>query len=142
MSIQTKVHRVGQLLLGALISSAAVAYAGLPQAGAAQPPIPRGVPMRSWHENGHDGRYLLQIVGGAPGKIGKRMIGTIVTDTDCDADAEGLSHCRNNIELANGRRITVIDTHEMHRYRCLEPGEKVSLSEVGNSWLIGTVSMR
>ncbi|MBK5204896.1 MAG: hypothetical protein JJD98_05660, partial [Polaromonas sp.] len=56
-----------------------------------------------------------------------------------EADAEGLSHCHNAIELADGSKITVIDTHEMHRNRCMQPGEKISLTGVGKSWVMGQV---
>jgi len=110
------------------------------EAATDQPPIPREVAMKSWQENGRDGRYLLQVLQGSALKAGKRIAGTVKTDTDCDIDAEGPSHCHNIIGLEGGSRITVIDTHNMHRYRCLGAGDKLSLIGISKSWIIGTLT--
>jgi len=140
MRIQPRLYPVSRLLLGIVVLSAASVYSYEAQAGTDQPPIPRGVAMKSWQENGRDGRYLLQVLHGRALKAGKRVTGTVKSDTDCDIDAEGLSHCHNIIELANGTRITVIDTHNMHRYRCLGEGDRLSLTGIGKSWIMGTLS--
>ncbi|MBK5204590.1 MAG: hypothetical protein JJD98_04025 [Polaromonas sp.] len=139
MKIQSKLHPAGRALLGVLILSAASLYSYQAQAATQQTPIPSGVALKSWHENGSDGRYLLQIIQGNAPKAGKAVVGKVVSDSDCEADAEGLSHCHNDIELPNGRKITVIDTHEMHRNRCMQPGEQISLTAVGKSWVMGQV---
>jgi len=142
MKIQAKLLPAGQLLLGVLVLSAASLYSYKVHAASAEPPIPRGVAMKSWQENGRGGHYLLQIASGRVPQAGKRVTGTVATDTDCDADAEGLSHCHNIIELTDGSRITVIDTHNMNVNRCMSPGERISLNGVDKSWIMGTVSSK
>ena len=138
MRIQTKHYPISRLLLGAFVVSAASLYL-YPAQAAEQLPIPRGVPMKSWQENGSGGRYLLQVIQGQPLKAGKTIVGTVTNDTDCDADADGLSHCHNTIELSNGGKITVIDTHNMHMNRCLGAGDKLSLTGANGAWIMGTL---
>jgi len=142
MDIQPRLYPVSRLLLGVFVLTAAAAYSYQVQAAGAQPPIPRGVAMKSWQENGHNGKYLLQVVEGPAPKAGKRVTGTVTSDTDCDADAEGLSHCHNIIELTDGSRITVIDTHNMHINRCMSPGERISLTGIDKSWAMATASAK
>ena len=141
MRIRPKLYRVSRLLLGVFMLSAASVYSYQVHA-ADQPRIPRGVAMKSWQENGHGGKYLLQVVEGRAPKAGKRLTGTVTSDTNCDADAEGLSHCQNIIELTDGSRITVIDTHNMHVNRCMSPGERISLTGIDKSWVMGTTSTK
>lgn len=138
MRIQPKIHSVGRLLIGAFVLSAASLYSYVAYS-AQQQPIPRGVPMKSWHENGRGGRYLLQVIQGQSPDADKTIVGTVTSDTDCDADADGLSHCRNTIELPGGEKITVIDTHQMHSYRCLGEGDKISLTRVDRGWIMGAL---
>jgi len=142
MNIQSKRYSAGRLLLGVFVLSAAAIYSYAVQAGTTQPPIPRGVALKSWHENGAGGQYLLRVIAGQAPKPNKLVIGTVVTDTDCDADAEGISHCHNAIKLSDGREITVIDSHEMHRNRCMQPGELIALTGINNSWVMGKVATR
>ena len=138
MRIQPKPYPICQLLLGMFVLGAASSYSYVAHA-AEQQQIPRGVPMKSWHENGRDGRYLLQVIQGRAPNAGKTVVGTVTSDTDCDADAEGLSHCHNTIDLAGGGKITVIDTHQMHSYRCLGAGDKISLTGVDRGWIMGAL---
>jgi len=67
---------------------------------------------------------------------GVRTTGVVLSDTNCEPDAQGLNHCRNGIRLADGSTISVIDNHMMSRYRCLRPGETVSLTTLGSSWVV------
>jgi len=147
MKIQPKPHRgtlalIGGVVLGVLATSAVFMYFNKGQAptGDGEPPIPRGVAMASWFDNGHGGRYLLQVAQGPILAKGESAIGSVASDTNCDPDAQGLSHCHNAIELANGGRITVIDTHNMSVNRCLIPGEHIALTGVGGPWIMGTLS--
>jgi len=139
MNLQPRFYPVSRLLLGVFVLSLASVYSYKVRAATDQPPIPGGVPMKSWHENGRGGRYLLQIIKGQAPKTGNSVTGTVTSDTNCDADAEGLNHCHNTIKLANGREITVIDTHEMHRNRCLGGGDQLSLTRINGSWIMGTL---
>ncbi len=50
---------------------------------------------------------------------------TVLADTDCAADRNGISHCSNILRLASGRRITVRHDHSMMNDPCLKPGEHV-----------------
>jgi len=147
MKNQPKPHRgtlalIGGLVLGVLATSAVFMYfyKGQAPTGDGEPAIPRGVAMSSWFDNGHGGRYLLQVAQGQTLAEGERIIGSVATDTNCDPDAQGLSHCHNAIELANGDRITVIDTHNMSVNRCLKPGERIALTGTGGPWIMGTLS--
>ena len=49
----------------------------------------------------------------------------VLTDTDCTPDFAGISHCRNELRLADGSTIAVRHHHDMQRYSCLSPGEQV-----------------
>jgi hypothetical protein len=129
-------------LLGVLALGAAM-YAGSVQAQAGgQPPIPAGLGMKSWQDNGAEGRYLLQVIKGQLPKTVKPITGTVTSDTDCDADAQGLSHCHNTLKLADGTELTVIDTHNMHRNRCLGSGDQLALTGLGKPWIVGTLFKR
>lgn len=139
MRTQRKLYSVDRLLLGVLVLSGAAVYSYHAQAATDRPPIPRGVAMKTWQENGRDGRYLLQVINGDAPNTRKPVIGTVTSDTDCDVDVEGLSHCHNNIKLANGSEITVINTHNMHSNRCLGGGDRLSLIGVSGPWIIGTL---
>jgi len=139
MRIQPKLYPVSRLLFGMFVLSTASLYSYTANARTDQPPIPRGVAMKSWQENGRDGQYLLQVLQGSALKAGEPVTGTVKSDTDCDADAAGLSHCHNIIELANGTRITVINTHNMHRNRCLGAGDLVSLTGISGPWTMGSL---
>src|SRR6266542_1723741 len=52
---------------------------------------------------------------------------TVVTDTNCAADRNGISHCANILRLGSGRRITVRHDHSMMNDPCLSPGERVRI---------------
>jgi hypothetical protein len=49
----------------------------------------------------------------------------VLTDTNCAADRNGISHCSNILQLASGRMITVRHDHSMMSDPCLSPGERV-----------------
>lgn len=51
--------------------------------------------------------------------------GVVLTDTDCAADANGISHCRNVVRLAGGKRLVLRHDHRMSNDPCLSPGEHV-----------------
>jgi len=142
MITQSKLYSASKFLLGVFVLSAASVYSYNAQAAGTQPQIPRGVALKSWHENGSGGRYVLQVVQGKALKAGKTITGTVTGDFNCDADAEGLSHCNNTVDLADGSKITVVNSHEMHRNRCLGGGDKIVLKGAGGSWVVGTLAGR
>jgi hypothetical protein len=49
----------------------------------------------------------------------------VLTDTNCAADRNGISHCSNILRLASGRAITVRHDHSMMNDPCVSPGERV-----------------
>lgn len=55
------------------------------------------------------------------------VIATVLTDENCEPDAEGVSHCTNRIEMPNGTRLVVTHPHRMSEVPCLAPGEKVKV---------------
>ena len=73
--------------------------------------------------NGIGGRELVYLIRGyIPAHT---TTGSVVTDTDCASDRNGISHCKNIVALASGRRITVRHDHSMMNDPCLTPGEHV-----------------
>lgn len=135
---QTRRSLLGVLALVTLGGIAAVAFSLLSgqETASAEPTIPPGVDLPTWTENGRGGEYLLQLAEGSAPPVGVRMSGVVLSDTDCEPDALGLSHCHNGIALANGSNIIVTDTHLMSRYRCLQPGETVSVTAFNDSWMV------
>lgn len=125
-------------LLG-VIAAASASVVLSESARAAEPAMPAGAFLQSWHDNGHGGRYVLQVIQGRPLAKGERISGVVANDLDCAPDAEGLNHCHNEITLANGTRITVINTHEMMRNRCLGAGDRLSLVFMDTPWVVGTL---
>ena len=53
--------------------------------------------------------------------------GTILTDTGCAADRNGISHCSNILRLS---RITIRHDHSMMNDPCLSPGERVRVKSL------------
>jgi hypothetical protein len=53
--------------------------------------------------------------------------GVVLTDDQCQADGDGVSHCLNTIRLASGLTISVRHPHRMMDVACLAPGEHVSV---------------
>jgi hypothetical protein len=51
---------------------------------------------------------------------------TVLTDTNCEPDADGVSHCLNDLKVGNVV-VTVQHHHQMHSVPCLSPGETVAL---------------
>lgn len=53
------------------------------------------------------------------------VMAEVLTDTDCAPDAQMVSRCRNELELANGKRMVLRHPHDMRSVPCLAPGERV-----------------
>jgi hypothetical protein len=51
---------------------------------------------------------------------------TVLTDTNCEPDADGVSHCLNDLQIGDAV-VTVQHHHQMHSVPCLSPGETVTL---------------
>lgn len=51
----------------------------------------------------------------------------VLTDEDCAPDSQGISHCRNQVRLADGSTVVLRHPHDMTRVPCLVPGERVLL---------------
>lgn len=58
---------------------------------------------------------------------GGPTMATVLTDENCEPDAQGISHCRNELELADGTRLVVRHDHRMHEVPCLTPGEQLAV---------------
>lgn len=68
------------------------------------------------------------------GKLPSRQVtGTVLTDENCEPDATGLSRCRNELELPNGRKLTVRHPHRMHDVPCMTPGETVRVGHAAKA---------
>lgn len=98
--------------------------------------IPSSAGIQSWYENGTAGHYVAPVIAGSVQSLtaGSR-VGTVLTDTNCTPDAQGLSHCHNAIEFSDGSRITIQDNHQMSRHRCLRPGERVRVKLLKGQWV-------
>ncbi len=51
---------------------------------------------------------------------------TVRSDSNCQPDADGVSHCLNDLQIGNVI-VTVQHHHQMSSVPCLSPGETVSL---------------
>jgi hypothetical protein len=63
------------------------------------------------------------VSGALPGALTRA---TVLTDTNCQADGSGLSHCTNDLRAGNAQ-ITIQHDHDMRQVPCLSPGEEVEL---------------
>lgn len=136
---RTRRWLVGALALAVIGGLALVGFLVFGQQSAtAEPTIPSGAHLSSWFDNGQGGRRVLQLAKGEAPPIGVRVSGIVATDTNCDPDALGLSHCHNIIELTNGRRIEIINTHLMSVHPCLQPGERVSITRLNAHWVVAS----
>ena len=66
----------------------------------------------------------LRLSGAVPGAT---VVGTVMSDEDCAADAAGISHCVNKVRLVNGSLLTVRHPHRMVDVACITPGERVQV---------------
>lgn len=74
--------------------------------------------------NGADGITIAYSLKGRAPRT--PMLADVLTDENCEPDRYGISHCLNELRLlGNARRITVRHDHDMHRFPCLTPGERV-----------------
>ncbi len=139
---KSQLRSIGRVLLVALAAACLGGLVGAfvvssgQQAARAGPTIPPSVSLTSWFDNGKGGEHVLQIAKGNAPPVGVRLVGTVTTDTDCDPDEQGLNHCHNNIDLGNGRSIEVIHNHSMHKFPCLEPGQKLSITRLNTNWVV------
>jgi hypothetical protein len=62
------------------------------------------------------------------GVVSHRTRALVLTDNRCNPDMTGVSHCLNQMRLANGTVITVVHNHRMMDMPCLSPGERVVLT--------------
>ncbi len=74
--------------------------------------------------SGFDGLHAKLISGGMPAGATQA---TVLTDEECQADSQGISHCLNRLRLPDGSEIQVRHPHDMHAVPCLAPGESVRL---------------
>lgn len=75
--------------------------------------------------NGKDGVDVVMLERGVTPQHPVRAV--VETDENCTPDAYGISHCTNQLRLANGTRLTVRHDHNMRLYPCLRPGEVVAV---------------
>ncbi len=50
----------------------------------------------------------------------------VLTDTNCEPDADGVSHCLNDLQIGDAV-VTVQHHHSMAEIPCLSPGETITL---------------
>ena len=55
------------------------------------------------------------------------MMGTVLSDENCEPDAQGVSHCTNRLRMDGGMEMTVMHPHRMADVPCLATGERVSV---------------
>jgi hypothetical protein len=108
------------------------------QPASAEPAIPAGAKLSSWFDNGAAGQHVLRIFRGEAPAAGVRVTGTVMTDTNCDPDAQGLSHCHNIIDFGNGQRVEVENTHNMPVHPCLNPGQRLTITRLNADWLVAS----
>jgi hypothetical protein len=55
------------------------------------------------------------------------VMAVVLTDEECEPDAQGVSHCRNEVQLPSGKTVVLRHPHDMMQVECLAPGEEVLL---------------
>jgi hypothetical protein len=73
----------------------------------------------------YDGLHA-KLVGGGTMPAAETQA-TVLTDEQCQPDAEGISHCLNRLRLSDGTEIAVRHPHNMQKVPCLSPGEHVQV---------------
>lgn len=86
--------------------------------------------------NGKDGKYVVNLLNG---DFTENVEGTILSDTDCEPDSEGVSRCLSYIRLSNQSLLEIATPHNMKNYRCFQINETVTVSRNDNSKVIVTV---
>ena len=76
-------------------------------------------------QNGEDGIAVAVLIGGTMPATTTTAV--VQTDTDCNPDTYGISHCSNILKFADGSLIEVRHDHNMQAYPCLDPGETVTV---------------
>jgi len=71
-----------------------------------------------------DGLHAMLVGGTMPSATTQA---TVLSDEECDPDAQGVSHCLNRLRLPDGSEIQVRHPHDMTLVPCLAPGEDVTL---------------
>lgn len=126
----------GVVRIGGLAVLLASLMLGVSGAGASEPAIPAGASLHTWFDNGTNGHYVLNVIEGhVPFMLKAGTVATVMTDSNCAPDAEGLNHCHNVIRFANGSEITVVNNHQMSAHRCLRPGETVRINLLAQGWI-------
>jgi hypothetical protein len=87
--------------------------------------VSRAMPMPSAHER----RLSAMLEHGA--MPDRPVMAEVLTDTNCEPDAEMISRCRNVVRLADGRQMVLRHPHDMTKIPCLGPGERVRLIPTG-----------
>lgn len=85
----------------------------------------------NWQENGKDGTYIVKMKSdtlSSPVKV------KVLTDDNCDPDAEGLSHCNVTVGLPDGKQIEFNMTHNMMNFPCLNLDSTIELSPYSNGY--------
>lgn len=80
-------------------------------------------------DNGRDGIAVVMLLSGKPPPT--PTVAKVLTDTSCDPDRRGISHCLNILQLRGGGVLTVRHDHDMMAYPCLTPGEFVQVTAFG-----------
>lgn len=123
--------------LACLLLAVTLFWAEAALAAAKEPTIPKQAPLTTWYSNGAHGVYVLNLFEGVPPLAQHQLEGVVLSDANCMPDANGLSHCHNRIGMVDGRQITVINNHQMSRYGCLKPGDRLSFVALNGQWLVG-----
>lgn len=98
-----------------------VAGTPLPKAPAVQD---RSCAVASACHNGEGGIILVHLLQGSASE--RKTSGTVLSDTLCTPDRYGISHCHNEIRLADGTTVILVqEDHNMQYSPCLAPGEPV-----------------
>jgi hypothetical protein len=74
--------------------------------------------------SGFDGLHA-KLVSGTMPRVATQA--TVLTDEQCQPDAQGVSHCLNRLRLPDNSEIEVRHPHDMSKVPCLAPGERVQL---------------
>jgi hypothetical protein len=123
---------LGMFVAGVVVGLVLVAWpharGGATTTSTAGPASPRLVRLTTTPGAVSDGKQTLAVLQGGRMPHGAARA-TVLTDENCAPDAQGYSHCLNDVRLADGSVLRLRHNHRMSMVPCLSPGEEVIVEE-------------
>jgi hypothetical protein len=115
---------VGLVIVGLLLVARPQTHEAPSAAAAGAPAGLRVVQLTTAPDAASNDRQTIAVLLGGAMPHGT-VKATVTTDENCAPDAQGYSHCRNDLRLADGSVLHLRHNHPMGMVACLAPGEEI-----------------